>query len=226
MGGRLGSRLTGLGVAALAGVSAWLAFSGFSGDGETLLTPIHREVASAKTVSQGDRFYADDDDGDPKTKQSCTIGYIFPETPVAEVSAHCLVGGVGSSVYSDQWEEIGVVESTEDARDVGYIRFFHDVVVGGNPLSGDRRDPDPVIEGDEVCVYGATSETSVCSTVFYTIEHKGEFWFSDGSWGQKGDSGGPVWSDAGYVGTFSGSADYTEPGIGEGTANYGFQSWR
>lgn len=226
MGGRLGSRFTGLGIATLAGLGAWLAFSGVSDDGETLLTPIHREVASATTVSQGDRFYADDDDGDPKTKQSCTIGYIFPGTTVAEVAAHCLVGGDGSVVYSDDWAEIGVVDSTEDARDVGYIRFYPEVVLGGNPLSGDDRVDRAVAEGDEVCAYGATSDTTVCSTVFYTIDDKGEFWFSDGSWGQQGDSGGPVWTNEGFVGTFSGSADYTEPSGVEGTANYGFQSWR
>ena len=107
MGGRLGSRFTGLGIATLAGLGAWLAFSGVSDDGETLLTPIHREVASATTVSQGDRFYADDDDGDPKTKQSCTIGYIFPGTTVAEVAA-------GTGAFIDNIKERAITLRTDN----------------------------------------------------------------------------------------------------------------
>lgn len=156
-------------------------------------------------VSQGDRIYIKSGE-DPTRAVACTVGYVDVATRVIQTSGHCFDDG--SEVYTEDWKIIGV-GSASDEKDTGYIQPKDNVELIENAYSTDAVDLDGVNVGDEVCVYGASSKTVRCDVMTGSGKGATIELGVDGV-GMRGDSGGPAWTDDGYVGTYSGSRKNAE----------------
>lgn len=159
------------------------------------------------SVSQGDRIYIMNSEDDTRA-DACTVGYVDVATRVIQTAGHCFANG--NEVYTEDWKVIGV-GSASDEKDTGYIQPKDNVELIENAYSTDAVDRDGVSVGDKVCVYGSSSKTVRCDVMTGVGKASTIDVGTDGA-GIRGDSGGPAWTDDGYIGTYSGSRKNAETG--------------
>lgn len=152
-----------------------------------------------ESISQGSRIYVDDGDGNPNTFTACTIGSVDPATHTATTASHCIEES--NQVYAVDGETIIGYGTPSADRDWATIQLEPTITIGSNNLSNQAFDPDGVQPGDGACMYGSTTKAVICGTVNGTDGSKILF---DDIIGKPGDSGGPVWTDQGFVGQYNG----------------------
>lgn len=151
-------------------------------------------------ISQGDRIFVMNSEDNTRA-DACTVGYVDASTRVIQTAGHCF--NDGKEVYTENWELVGVGSKSKE-KDMGYIQPRDNVKLVENAYSTDRVDQDGVKKGDKVCVYGASSKKVRCDVMTDTGSASTiNLGVNDA--GIRGDSGGPAWTDDGYVGTYSGS---------------------
>lgn len=153
-----------------------------------------------ESISQGSRIYVDDGDGNPSTFTACTIGSVDPATHTATTAAHCI--SESDRVYAVGGATIIGYGTPSADRDWATIQLEPAVTIGSNNLSNQAIDPDGVQSGDGACMYGSTTNAVICGTV--NSVDGNEILFDD-MIGKPGDSGGPVWTDQGFVGQYNGA---------------------
>lgn len=171
------------------------------------LAPVAAYAAPAPVPEQGLAFST--------SIGACTLGYVDAEQRISYTAAHC--GREGDRVRlidrktNAQTRELGTFHPSTRydelfSNDWGFIQWDRDVVLGGNPYSGDTIvDPTDVKRGEEVCYHGETSHMGTrdetCGTFYRAV---GQSFTIRGAHWRPGDSGGPLWIPGrGFLGVAS-----------------------
>lgn len=162
-------------------------------------------------VSQGETFISEKSDGE---HMMCTIGYINKAQRAFYTAAHCASDGA-EAFYGSSKKPVGVAKILSEDR--ARVDLYDDVKLGDNTYSGDAIDePAP---GDSVCAWGQTTRRVRCD-VISSVDGDGYVLSGPRSAGELGDSGGPMWTDDGFVATYSGKI--TEEPSGTVVNGYGY----
>lgn len=162
-------------------------------------------------VSQGETFISEKSDGE---NMMCTIGYVDKTHRAFYTAAHCTSDGA-EALYGSSNKPVGVAKVLSDDR--ARIDLYDDVKIGDNTYSGDAIDEPSV--GDSVCAWGQTTRRMRCD-VISSVDDNGYILSGPVSAGDLGDSGGPMWTDDGFVATYSGKI--TEEPSGIAVNGYGY----
>lgn len=173
-------------------------------------------AVAAESVQQGSEIVVAD-------SSTCAVAFNDHGEGVSYTSAHCGLSGervrlkradgsvsgeVGTFYPSSRWGE------SVTGNDWGAIRWDSGVRLGGNGRSGDSvASISDLAKGEQICTFGVASRQVLCGEY---AGHIGNNLYWDGAAGQKGDSGGPVWSPRrGFLGVYSGVSVISSPSGGE-----------
>lgn len=173
-------------------------------------------ATAAESVQQGSEIVVAD-------SSTCAVAFNDRGEGVSYTSAHCGLSGervrvkradgsvsgeVGTFYPSSRWGE------SVTGNDWGAIRWDSGVRLGGNGRSGDSvASISDLAKGEQICTYGVASRQVLCGEYAGSI---GNNLYWDGAAGQKGDSGGPVWSPRrGFLGVYSGVSVISSKSDGE-----------